>query len=159
SLDELRDSACKSYLIITDKIIDDDLMDKAVVYRPKSLVVGIGLHYNTSKEDISKGIKDTFAKYNLALKSIRLLATVDKGIKVKGLEEYAKEHNLEIKYFSKEELAKVQVPNPSEIVKKYEKTASVSEAAAILASNGKLVVEKQKYPPNLTIAVARVNYE
>ena len=45
-----------------------------------------------------------------------------------------------------------------EIVKTFEGTASVSEAAALLVSNGKLVVEKQKFPPDLTIAVARVNY-
>jgi len=32
----------------------------------------------------------------------------------------------------------------------------VSEAAAILGSNGKLIVEKQKFPPDLTIAVARI---
>jgi cobalt-precorrin 5A hydrolase len=32
----------------------------------------------------------------------------------------------------------------------------VSEAAAIKSSGGKLVVEKQKFPPNLTIAIARI---
>ena len=55
-------------------------------------------------------------------------------------------------------LAGISTPNPSKIVKTFEGTASVSEAAALLVSNGKLVVEKQKFPPDLTIAVARVNY-
>jgi cobalt-precorrin 5A hydrolase len=32
----------------------------------------------------------------------------------------------------------------------------VSEAAAIRSSEGKLVVEKQKFPPDLTIAIARI---
>ncbi|MFB5621109.1 MAG: cobalamin biosynthesis protein, partial [Nitrosopumilus sp.] len=41
-------------------------------------------------------------------------------------------------------------------VKAFEGTASVSEAAAIKVSGGKLIVEKQKFPPNLTIAIARI---
>ena len=49
----------------------------------------------------------------------------------------------------------VDAPNPSSTVKAFEGTASVSEAAAIKVSNGKLIVEKQKFPPNLTIAIAR----
>ncbi len=159
SLDALKESDCKAYLIITDKKVDDELLTKAVLYRPKSLIVGIGLHYNTSKEEISNGIRDTFTRHNLATKSIKALASVDKGMKIKGLEEYAKENNLTIKYYKKEELAKVRVPNPSDIVSRYEKTSSVAEAAAILASNGRLIVEKQKYPPNLTIAVAEMYYE
>ena len=40
-------------------------------------------------------------------------------------------------------------------VKAFEGTASVSEAAAIKVSKGELIVEKQKFPPNLTVAIAR----
>jgi cobalt-precorrin 5A hydrolase len=32
----------------------------------------------------------------------------------------------------------------------------VSEAAAIRVSKGKLIVEKQKFPPDLTVAIARI---
>ena len=32
------------------------------------------------------------------------------------------------------------------------------EFAAIKSSGGKLIVEKQKFPPNLTIAIARIQY-
>ncbi len=63
-----------------------------------------------------------------------------------------------IEYFEKEELSKISIPNPSETVLSFEGTPSVSEAAAIKGSGGKLLVEKQKFPPNLTIAVARFSY-
>jgi len=53
-------------------------------------------------------------------------------------------------------LAKISTPNPSKTVKDFEGTASVSEAAALIVSGGKLIVEKQKFPPNLTIAIARI---
>ena len=75
---------------------------------------------------------------------------------VVGLAELAKEISKPIKYFEKEELASISTPNPSKTVQTFEGTASVSEAAAIKASGGELVVEKQKFPPNLTIAIARI---
>jgi cobalt-precorrin 5A hydrolase len=59
----------------------------------------------------------------------------------------------------KKELLHILVPNPSDIVKKYEGTASVSEAASLISSSGNLIVPKQKFPPNLTVAVAKVNYQ
>ncbi|TLX92842.1 MAG: cobalamin biosynthesis protein, partial [Thaumarchaeota archaeon] len=43
-----------------------------------------------------------------------------------------------------------------QIVQSYEGTSSVSEAATIKSSKGTLVVEKQKFSPNLTIAIARI---
>jgi len=57
----------------------------------------------------------------------------------------------------KDELATIKTPNPSKMVEGYEGTASVSEAAAIKSSGGNLIVEKQKFPPDLTIAIARIN--
>ena len=38
----------------------------------------------------------------------------------------------------------------------FEGTPSVSEAAAIKVSGGQLVVEKAEFPPDLTIAIARI---
>ena len=72
--------------------------------------------------------------------------------------EFANEKKIPIEYVDKEELAKVEIPNPSETVKSFEGTPSVSEAAAILVSKGDLVVEKQKFPPNLTVAIARMRF-
>ena len=68
-----------------------------------------------------------------------------------------KEMNIPVKYFEKDDLANVEVPNPSQTVKAFEGTPSVSEASAIKASGGQLVVQKQKFPPNLTIAIARIS--
>ena len=48
------------------------------------------------------------------------------------------------------------IRDSSKTVQSFEGTASVSEAAAIKSSGGKLIVEKQKFTPNLTIAIARI---
>ncbi|HEY1247439.1 MAG TPA: cobalamin biosynthesis protein, partial [Nitrososphaera sp.] len=56
----------------------------------------------------------------------------------------------------KEALSSVVVPNPSQIVEKFKGTPSVSEASSLLSSRGELIVSKQKFPPNLTVAISRV---
>jgi len=43
-------------LIITDEIVDDDLLQNSEGYRPPSLVVGVGLQWDTTKETIKDGL-------------------------------------------------------------------------------------------------------
>ena len=60
----------------------------------------------------------------------------------------------EVEFFTAEQLAAVDVPNPSDTVAKHVGTPSVCEAAAILGSNhGKLIVPKIK-GKNFTVALA-----
>jgi len=147
----------KAALIITDKLIlNQTLLKKSVVYRPKTLVVGIGLHWSTTKETIEKGITSVLNDNQLSFKSINLIASLDRGKLVKGLDEFCRGNGLNVLLFSKEDLNSVAVPNPSEIVGKYEGTYSVSEASSLRASNGILIVPKRKFPPDLTVAISRV---
>ena len=156
SVDELKKSNSKVYLVISDELFDDTINKKSVIYRPPSLVVGIGLHRDTTKETIMNGIKSVFQEFNLSLKSIAKLTSIKKPENVLGLIELGEELETPVEYVEPENLAQISTPNPSKTVKAFEGTASVSEAAAIKISGGKLVVEKQKFPPNLTIAVARI---
>jgi len=158
SLEELKNSDSKGYLIISDKKISEDFLKEAVIYRPPTLVIGIGLHWDTSKNTIEDGIKKTLIKFDLSPKSIVKFASIKKPKDVQGLIEIGKEMKIPVEYVDREELAKIHAPNPSEKVNSYEGTSSVSEAAAIKVSKGVLIVEKQKFPPNLTIAVARIKY-
>ncbi len=70
SLDELKKSNSKAHLIISDKEIDDELSQQSVIYRPESLVIGIGLHWDTTKDTIKEGIDYCLDKFNLSSKSI-----------------------------------------------------------------------------------------
>ena len=156
SLKELKESNSKADLIISDKIINDDLKEKTVIYRPPSLVIGIGLHWDTTKEKIHNGIENCLEKFQLSPKSIAKLVSIKKPKDVQGLIELGKEMKVPVEYVDREELNKISTPNPSKTVKSFEGTSSVSEAAAIKVSNGELIVEKQKFPPDLTIAIARI---
>ncbi|MGD8637474.1 MAG: cobalamin biosynthesis protein [Nitrosopumilaceae archaeon] len=154
--EDLKNSNSKGYLIITDKIIEDELLVNSVVYRPPSLVIGIGLHWNTSQQTIKNGIMDCLQKFQLSSNSISKLASIKKPKDVQGLIELGKEMGIPVEFVDREELAEIPAPNPSETVKSFEGTSSVSEAAAIRVSKGKLIVEKQKFPPDLTVAIARI---
>ena len=161
SMGDLRDSGSKACLIISDRVLEDDIAEKievvVVVYRPKSLVIGIGLHHDTSKDTIKNGIETTLRQFKLSPKCVAKLVSIKKPKDVQGLIDLGQEMGVPVEYVEREELAEITAPNPSDTVMAFEGTASVSEAAAIKVSNGTLIVEKQKFPPNLTIAIARMN--
>ncbi len=157
TIEEMARSDCRGFLIISDKVMQDKkLLERAVVYRPKTLVVGVGLHWDTSKDTIREGIEFCFSRFEISTKSIAKFASISKEAQVAGLRELADEMRISVDYYEKQELARITIPNPSEVVQTFEGTPSVSEASAIKSSGGRLIVEKQKFPPNLTIAVARI---
>lgn len=161
TLDQLVQSDSKGYLIITDRIladstVSDDVTGKTVIYRPPSLVVGVGLHHNTTSETIQRGITQSLKKYNFSPKCVAKIASIKKSHTISGIQDAANMLNVSLHLVERAELAQVSIPNPSGVVKKFEGTPSVSEAAAILVSNGNLVIEKQKFPPDLTVAVAKI---
>ena len=156
SFDELKNSQSKGFLIISDQVFDDKILENTVVYRPQTLVVGVGLHWDTSKETIKSGLETSLQKFNLSYKSIARFVSIKKEKDIVGLIELGKEMNIPVEYIDREELSTIDTPNPSKTVQTFEGTPSVSEAAAIKSSQGELVVEKQKFPPNLTIAIARI---
>jgi len=157
NIEDLKASESKGYLIITnDQIDDESVLKNSVVYRVPDLVVGIGLHWDTSKETILNGVNETLKKFELKQKQIARFVSIKKEKDVIGLIELGREMNIPIEYIDREELATITAPNPSETVQAFEGTASVSEAAAIKSSKGELIVEKQKFPPNLTVAIARI---
>ena len=156
-MEDMKSSESKGCLIITnDDINDEEILKDSVVYRVPNLVIGIGLHWDTSKDTISNGITETLEKFELKKSMIARFVSIKKDKDVIGLIELGKEMRIPVEYINREELATITTPNPSKTVQAFEGTASVSEAAAIKSSNGKLIVEKQKFPPNLTVAIARI---
>jgi cobalt-precorrin 5A hydrolase len=130
------------------------LSTRLLVLRPKILSVGVGCNRNTCIDEILAFLKDVFFKFNLSIKCIDNIATIEAKADEQGILELVKVLEVPIKFFGREELDHAGfVPTPSEVVKKHMGVASVCEAAAILASNqGKLLVPKQ-VTKNVTVAV------
>ena len=107
--------------------------------------IGFGLaHHPVDYERIYDEINGTFAEMDI-LPCTHKYCTID----VKEDEEFCSmlknEYGEEVVFYTADELAAVEVPNPSETVQKHVGTPSVCEAAAILGSNhGKLIIPKVK---------------
>jgi len=138
SFDEMVSEQCSAYLIITDRIFNEgysSILNNAVLYRPKSLVLGIGCDKGVSAGEIEELVISTLKKNGLSLKSVRRIATVDNRKKEKGINEFAEKYGFPIRYFTRDELNQVKdVPNPSEMAMKYLGVIGVAEPAAILGS-------------------------
>ena len=160
NLNEIRSPEFKAALIISDLlIIDPVILEKSVIFRPKSLVVGLGLHWDTRKDDIELGIQTVMKDKGLSFMSIRNISSINREKKIRGLQEFSDHRGIPVETYDKDRLAAVEAPNPSHIVQKFEGTASVSEASSILSSKGGIIVPKQKFPPNLTVAISRVKFD
>ncbi len=116
--------------------------------------IGFGLaHHPDDYYAIYDEIDEAFAKRGI-LPCAHKYCTID----VKEDEEFCAmledEYDEKVVFFTAEELAQVDVPNPSDTVAKHVGTPSVCEAAAILGSNnGKLIIPKVK-GKNWTAALA-----
>ena len=103
-------------------------------------------------------MKNTMKNEGLSFNSIRNIASINREANVKGLLDFSSRYRIPIEIYDRNKLATIPVPNPSETVKMFEGTPSVSEASSILSAKGDLIVPKQKFPPDLTVAVARVKF-
>ena len=161
-------SAHSIFLVITDRDFQNEypeIYSKTVIYRPKSLVLGLGCDSQTPFELVERGIKTTLEKYKLDIRCVKAIASVEKKANEPAFLELKKKYNWEFKIFSSEELDGVQnIPNPSEIVKNFIGTKGVAEPSALLAAGApELLIPKQIYkepeiPRSMTIAVARIPF-
>ena len=121
---------------------------------PMVATVGFGLaHHPDDYEDIYDQIDETFSERGV-LPCYHRYCTIDVKEDEPFIEVLEDDYGEEVVFFTAEQLAEVEVPNPSATVQKHVGTPSVCEAAAILGSNhGKLIIPKIK-GKNWTAALA-----
>lgn len=128
--------------------------EDALLLHPRCVVAGIGCNRGTCADEIVTLIRETLDRKGISLKSLGTLATIDQKRDETGLLEATAHLGLPLRFFSRQEISGVSVPNPSAKVKQHMGVESVCEATALLgAGKGRLVVPKIK-SGNVTIALA-----
>jgi cobalt-precorrin 5A hydrolase len=148
--------------VIAGVFIDDVILKlppQVLVLRPASLVAGIGCNRDTGTEEIKALLEGVLAAHNLALASVKRIASIDVKAEEAGLIALADILKLPLVFFKREQLNQVdKIENPSTVVEKHVGVKSVCEAAAILAAqNGTLIVPKHT-TRNATVAIARIGF-
>jgi len=170
SLDDPAVAGASAVLWVTDRALSgpawDAVRPRAVVYRPRTLVLGLGCDKGTSRETLLEAVEKALDGAGLSISSVRAVATIDRKADEAGINELAAELGVPVTRYPAETLAAVPgVPNPSDVVMKYMGTPAVGEPAAMLAAGvgpEGLIVEKVKYKGadglNATVSVARVSH-
>jgi cobalt-precorrin 5A hydrolase len=168
SLDSVDPSSYEMLLIASDRELRDAhpaAWANAVIYRPKSLVLGIGCDRGTPTELVERGVHALLLQAGLSPRSVKAIATIDKKADEVALLELSQKHGWPLITYPAEQLdAAPGIENPSETVKKHVGTRGVSEPAALLAAGAsKLLVAKQSYTEpdagrSMTLAVARIPF-
>ncbi|MBA2948403.1 precorrin-3B C(17)-methyltransferase [Streptomyces himalayensis] len=148
----------RSAIRVTDRLRDPG--DREVVLRPPTLVVGVGASKGAPADEILDLIHTALRDAGLSPLSIAELATVDAKAGEPGVVEAARRLGVPVLTYGADELAAVDVPNPSGAPLAAIGTPSVAEAAA-LVRGGELLVPKRKStrsdgrPAMATCAVVR----
>ena len=127
------------------------------------IALGLGCDRNTPLATVKAAIDQALALCQASLDDVNAVASIDLKADEPALLQLAAEQGWNIHFYSAQELAQVDVPNPSETVRKHTGTPSVSEAAALLAAGAditNLIVEKHRYRGpdgrNATVSIARI---
>jgi cobalt-precorrin 5A hydrolase len=168
SLDGMSPGNFEMLLIATDREIRQTYPEhwaNAVIYRPQSLILGLGCDRGLPLEVLERGIHSILSHYQLSPKSVKAIATVTKKKDEAAFLELSNKYGWPMHIYEAEELDAVSgIENPSETVKQFVGTRGVSEPAALLAAGAtSLLVPKQKYSEpasqqSMTLAVARIPF-
>ena len=156
-------NAYHAMVLVTDRTLDQIIpkrwgvadLPPLVLYRPKTLVIGIGCERGVSEAEIEQAVRASLTQHGLAMTSVYCVASIDVKRDELGLKGFAHGHQLPIRWFTAEALGQVDSPTPSALVQRHVGTPGVAEPAAVLASHhGPLVVAKVKHG-RVTVAIAR----
>lgn len=126
--------------------------------------VGLGCDRGVALATVREAVQAALAAAGATPQQVTAAATIVIKQDEEALLALAREHGWPLHFYAAAELAAVPVPHPSETVRRYTGTPSVSEAAALLAAGPDtpmtaLVVEKHKHKGadgrNATVSIAR----
>ena len=129
----------------------------------KPIAVGLGCDRHTPLATVRQAIDEALTLCQASMNDVQAVASINLKADEPALQQLAEQQGWTIRFYTAQELAKVDVPNPSETVCKHTGTPSVSEAAALLAASTdktNLIIEKHRLrgPDGrcATVSIARI---
>lgn len=149
------DDAQKAMVLVSWRAIQTLPANHALILHPPCLVAGIGCRRGTTAHDILAALNFVFERHGLCPRSLAFLRSVDLKEDEPGLREAAEILGIPLVFVSRDELATIQVPNPSVTVRSKIGVDSVCEAA-VLSTATRLLVPKT-IRTTVTVAVGLVD--
>lgn len=112
-------------------------------WHPPCLWLGVGCERDTSLALLERLVDQGLAEQGLAEDSVAGLASIDRKGDEPALLQLSEQRGWRLRLFEASELAAVAVPHPSEVVAREMGTASVAEAAALLAAGGAQAAQRR----------------
>lgn len=149
------DDAAKADIIVSTA---DSFPAESVVFRPRTLVVGVGCNRNTPAAELEQALVDLLNDRRLSRASIRNLSSIDKKSDEPGLLQFAANNGWPLHFFSGDQLNTQTQLSPSPAALKAVGAIGVAEPAALLsAATTTLECKKRKWT-NVTMALARAPF-
>ena len=131
------------------------------------ITLGLGCDRNTPISTLRAAITAALGVSRQRMSDVAGVGSIDLKADEPALLQLVAEENWPIRFYPAAELAAVDVPHPSETVRKYTGTPSVSEAAALLTAcpdnpdASLLIIEKLCHRGqdgrNATVSIARIS--
>lgn len=125
-------------LVATERDFESSLpahFRRAVIYRPKTLVLGVGCDRGTPPELVRRGVLQLMQESGLSIKCVAALTSADVKADEPALQQLAAEFGWRFLTYASADLDQVtEIVTPSDVVKRHVGTKSVSEASAILGA-------------------------
>ena len=127
------------------------------------IALGLGCDRDTPVATVRTAIDAALATCSAQWRDVAAVASIDLKADEPALLQLAAEQGWSIHFYPAAELTIVDVPNPSETVRKHTGTPSVSEAAALLIAGTdktQLLIEKHRHRGpdgrSATVSIARI---
>ena len=138
-----------SVYILPQKLANDSLQ-----LHPKNISLGLGMNRDTTAKEIKLSVYRFCFEHSISLENITNLASFEAKADEVGLLEYAKEVDKELKFFSADEINKLQCEFSPSQATKFFNIKGVAEPASLLASKEKTLFLSKRIYGAVTIAAS-----
>ena len=142
--EDLDESKYELILVVSPRVYETS--KPCIQYIPKSLALGLGCRYQCAPKDIPEYIGNEIRRLGYYSEAIKRIGTIDLKKDEPLLKEMLQLLSIEeADIYTSEDLAPVEIKNPSDYVFKVTGVYGVAESASRLSARmGSIVIEKQK---------------